>query len=278
MLLNIRIKNAVGNTINMDFRFKEKSSSRMPLLIFCHGFKGFKDWGCFPYMLDRFAEAGIFTVSFNFSLNGTDNDKPNPVDFEKLDNFARNTFTEELNDLGCVIDYLEQNRDIYNYDFDKLILAGHSRGGGLSILKGAEDKRVKKLAVLASVADFNRYGDETRRIWREKGYIEVLNTRTKQKMRMNVSLLEDLEVNKERLDIREALEKINIPVLVIHGTEDLAVDKGEAEIIYNGLGSKVKSELIILSNTGHTFGAVHPFAGTTQQLEEVMNRIIEFSK
>ena len=277
MLENIKIKNQDGNTINMDFRYPEKTDSKLPLLVFCHGFKGFKDWGCFPYMFDKFAYNGFFTVSFNFSLNGTDNEKANPVDFERLDNFAINTFSKELDDLGCVIDYLEKQKDDYDYDFGKLILAGHSRGGGIALLKAAEDKRIKRLIVLASVSDFYRYGEETKRIWHERGYIEVLNTRTKQKMRMNVSLLEDLEVNNERLDIKKALTRIDVPVLIVHGTEDLAVDAGEASTIYDGLKSKDKSILKILENTGHTFGAVHPFAGTTEHLEKVINEVVSFS-
>jgi uncharacterized protein len=274
---NIKIKNKNGNIINIDLRNPENTDSKFPLLVFCHGFKGFKDWGCFPYMLDKIVSANIFTVSFNFSLNGVDNEKDNPIDFERLDEFAKNTFSEELDDLGCVIDFLEKEKDKYNYIFESLILAGHSRGGGIAILKTAEDKRVKRLITLASVDEFNRYGEETKRMWKERGYIEALNTRTKQKMRMNVSLLEDLENNYSRLNIKEAMKKANVPTLIMHGTEDLAVEKSEAETLYN-LCNKDITKLVILENTGHTFGAVHPFAGTTPHLEEVIEEIIKFSK
>ncbi|MCX6158779.1 MAG: prolyl oligopeptidase family serine peptidase [Ignavibacteriae bacterium] len=276
-MYNIKIKNKNGNIINIDFRYPENTGSKLPLLVFCHGFKGFKDWGCFPYMFDKFANANIFTVSFNFSLNGVDNEKNNPVDFERLDDFARNTFSEELDDLGCVIDYLEEVKDKYNYNFDSLILAGHSRGGGIAILKTAEDKRIKKLITLASVDELNRYGDETKRMWKERGFVEALNTRTRQKMRMNVSLLEDLENNYSRLNIKDAMKKANVPTLIMHGTEDLAVEKSEAETLYN-LCNKDITKLVILEKTGHTFGAVHPFAGTTPHLEEVIEEIITFSK
>lgn len=274
---NIKIKSNNGNIINIDLRYTKNGKDKLPLLIFCHGFKGFKDWGCFPYMFDKIASENIFTVSFNFSLNGVDNEKANPIDFERLDDFARNTFSEELDDLGCVIDFLEKEKDNYNYDFETLILAGHSRGGGIAILKAAEEKRVKKLITLASVAEFNRYGEETKRVWRERGYIEALNTRTKQKMRMNVSLLDDIENNYSRLNIKEVMKNTDIPTLIIHGTEDLAVDRSEAETLY-GLCKKDKAKLIILENTGHTFGAIHPFAGTTPHLENVIDEIITFSK
>ena len=274
---NIKINNINGRIINIDFRYSKDTNINLPLLLFCHGFKGFKDWGCFPYMFDKFANANIFTVSFNFSLNGVDNEKNNPVDFERLDDFARNTFSEELDDLGCVIDYLEEVKDKYNYNFDSLILAGHSRGGGIAILKTAEDKRIKKLITLASVDEFNRYGDKTKRMWKERGFIEALNTRTRQKMRMDVSLLEDLENNYSRLNIKDAMKKATVPTLIMHGTEDLAVEKSEAETLYN-LCNKDITKLVILEKTGHTFGAVHPFAGTTPHLEEVIEEIITFSK
>lgn len=272
---NIKIKNKSGDIINMEFRYPADSKNKIPLLVFCHGFKGFKDWGCFPYMMNRFSESGFFAVSFNFSFNGTDNEKDNPVDFERLDLFARNTFSKELDDLGCVLDFLEQSQEMYNYNFGSLALAGHSRGGGIAVLKAAEDKRVKNLVTLASVAEFGRYGEETKRMWKEKGFIEALNTRTKQKMRMDITLLEDIENNNDRLNITKAVAKLNIPFLIIHGTEDLAVDMSEAETLYKNCPSADK-RLIILEKAGHTFGAVHPFAGTTPHLETVINEMTAF--
>ncbi len=274
---NIKIKNKSGYILDIDLRFDERAGNNLPLLVICHGFKGFKDWGCFPYIAERFADAGFFAVTFNFSLNGTDNSKDRPVDFERLDLFALNTFSAELDDLGEVLDFLESEKDNYNYDFNNLTLLGHSRGGGIAILKTREDRRVKKLITLASVSEFDRYGEETKRTWKERGYLEALNTRTKQRMRMNVSLLEDLEKNSERLNIRKAVSDIEVPVFIIHGTEDMAVDKEEAEELY-ALCDKSSSRLLVIENTGHTFGAVHPFSGTTKALEQVIEEMIRFAK
>jgi len=97
-------------------------------------------------------------------------------------------------------------------------------------------------------------------------------------MRMNISLLEDLERHAERLDIKTALGRIEVPVLIIHGSEDMAVDADEAQTIYDGLKSKDLSMLKILENTGHTFGAVHPFAGSTAHLETVIEEVVSFSQ
>lgn len=277
MLKNIKINNKTGNVISIDLRFPDKSNSKIPVLIFCHGFKGFKDWGSFPYMLEKISAENIFTVSFNFSHNGVDNTQDNPIDFKRLDLFAQNTFSTELDDLGCVIDYLFENKNQYNFNLDNLTLAGHSRGGGIAILKTAEDNRIKKLITLASVAEFNRYTDERKIRWKKDGYLEVLNTRTKQLMRMNYTLIEDLEKNYSRINILDAMKKISVPVLIIHGKEDMAVDYSDAEALYEN-SDKSKTGMILYENTGHTFGTEHPFKGTNRHLEKVINDITDFVK
>jgi esterase/lipase len=281
MIKNFKIKNSSGDTLNIDLRYTESNKGKLPLLVFCHGFKGFKDWGCFPYMLDSISANKICCVSFNFSFNGVDNEKDNPALFDKLDLFAKNTFSRELDDLGDVIDWIESEQKNYNYDFNNLTLAGHSRGGGIAILKTAEDSRIKKMITLASVAEFNRYGEETLKRWKEEGFIEALNTRTRQKMRMNYTLIEDLEKNRERLSIVNAMKRIKVPALIIHGKEDLAVDYSDAEVLFEAGSKKFLSDsttLKLYEKTGHTFGAVHPFAGTTKALENVIRDIVSFIK
>jgi pimeloyl-ACP methyl ester carboxylesterase len=268
------ISNRHGDRMPADLRFV-KSDKKMPLVVFSHGFKGFKDWGCFPYMMDRLAEAGCFCVSFNFSYNGTGEEPKDQFDFTRLDLFAKNTFTRELDDLGSVIDFLESNRNSYDYDFDSLALLGHSRGGGISILKASEDERVKKLAVLASVNSFDRYSDVLKQKWKEAGFFEVLNSRTNQVMRMNYDLIDDLEKNINRLNIQRAIESINIPVLFVHGMQDITVDYSNGEDLYSR-SNKSLTSIRLIENTGHTFGAVHPYEGTTKALEEVVDILIKF--
>ena len=101
--LNIKIKNKLGNNLIADFRYNEKAE-KLPLLIFCHGFKGFKDWGGFPYMFGELAEKNIFCVSFNFSYNGVGESGEDLLNFTRLNLFAENTFSRELNDLASIID------------------------------------------------------------------------------------------------------------------------------------------------------------------------------
>ena len=274
---NIRIKNISGIEIDSDlFRISsEQKSAAVPLVIFSHGFKGFKNWGGFPYIMEKLSSNGFASLSFNFTFNGVDS--TNPTEFSRLDLFAQNTFTKELDDLEAVINYFYSNSEELNVDKNRIALIGHSRGGGISIIKARENDRVKCLITLASVSDFDRYTDEHKRKWKEKGYFEVLNTRTNQMMRLNSSLLEDIENNKERLDITGAVKNLNKPYLIIHGKEDLSVSFSEAEVLY-GNSDKHMTEFFTVENTGHTFGVVHPFKGSTKAFEKVIDRVVEFLK
>jgi dienelactone hydrolase len=270
--INLQIPNSSGFEIDIDCRFK-KSEGSLPVIFFCHGFKGFKDWGGFPHLMEQLALEGYFAVSFNFSHNGVS--KTSPMDFSRLDLFAQNTFSIELDDLKTVIGYFYKNAARYKIDTGRIGLMGHSRGGGTAILYASADKRIKALVTLASVSGFNRYGKEHKKMWKEKGYFEIENARTKQMMRLNITLLDDLEINKEKLDVSGAASKIEIPWLIIHGREDLAVKYTEAEELYK-TASKAVTQLLLLENAGHTFGVVHPYEGTTKAFEKVIEEIKNF--
>jgi len=268
------LKNNAGFEIGTDFFCNsEQSINKIPLIIFCHGFKGFKDWGGFPYMMEQLAFNGFASVSFNFSHNGVS--KENPHEFTKPELFSQNTFSQELDDLRIVLNYFYVHAEKYNIDKNSIGLIGHSRGGGIAVIKASEDEKIKALAVLASVSEFDRYSDEQKRKWKEKGYYEVENTRTKQVMRLNYSLMEDMGRNKDRMNITNAISKIKFPLLIIHGKEDLAVKSESANELYK-YSNKQNSELQIIENTGHTFGAVHPFKGTTKAFEQVIELLVGF--
>jgi len=268
---NLKISSYNSEVIDANLYFASNTADfngQLPLVIFAHGFKGFKDWGGFPYFCSKLSEDDFAVLSFNFSHNGVNNSSP--MEFTELDKFADNTHTIELNDYSSVLDYIPHLAEKYPIDKKRIGLLGHSRGGGLSIISAAENNNsVKALVTLASVADFNRYTEEQKKRWRQNGFIEMPNTRTNQLMKMNVSLLDDIETNSEKLDITAAAAKLKIPYLIIHGKEDLAVKFTDAEKIYNSSNQKI-TELHIIENTGHTFGVEHPFKGTNRSFDEVI--------
>lgn len=57
--------------------------------------------------------------------------------------YGNNNFSIELDDLGLVIDYIESAAGQYEGNKNEIYLIGHSRGGGIAILKTYEDSRIK---------------------------------------------------------------------------------------------------------------------------------------
>ena len=271
---NIHIPSSTGRIIQLDYFFEENVRQK-PVVIFCHGFKGFKDWGHFNMMAEKFAKDGFCFVKFNFSHNGTT--AGHPDEFHDLNGFALNNFSKELDDLSAVIDWVKNDLPSEEVNKDEINLIGHSRGGGIVILKAAEDARIKKIVTWAAVSDFEKVvNPKNLDEWREKGIIYSENSRTKQLMPVDFQLYEDYYANEQRLNLKSAIKKINIPVLIIHGGADEVVKPENAERLKHW---NEKAELLILENENHTFGASHPYKPPLAAgVEMVLSKTIEFFK
>lgn len=256
--------------------FYNKNEQQKPIVIFAHGYKGFKDWGCWDLVAKQFAKNNLFFIKFNFSYNGTTPE--NPLEFEDLNAFAENNYEKELDDLQSVIDWITTSKD-FNTEIDKnqITLIGHSRGGGIVNIKAAEEPKVTKLITWAAVCDFGKrtatIGDLEQ--WKKDGVKYVLNGRTKQMMPHNYQFYENFKANEKRLTIKRAVEKIKIPYLIIHGSEDTSIKLEEAESLHKW---NPNSELLIIENANHVFGAKHPWSEDTltNPLQKVVEKSIEF--
>lgn len=240
-----------------DIRFHANGTHK-PIILFVHGFKGFKDWGHFNLIADWFAENGFVYCKFNLSHNGTT--PQDPVDFVDLEAFGNNNFSIELDDLGTIIDYItgpESPIPDSEGDKKKLYMIGHSRGGGLTILKAAEDTRVKAIATWAAIGDMtNMYPEEVLQQWEKNGVYYILNSRTNQNMPLYYQLVVDFKKHRDRLDIPAAASRINCPWLICHGTEDETVP---FNIAVDLKSHNKKAELFMIENASHTFDGAHPY-------------------
>lgn len=255
ILKNLWVAGSDGKTMLTDIFYK-KTSKPKPVIVFVHGFKGFKDWGAFNEIGEWYARQGFVFVKFNFSHNGTTAD--NPTEFDDLEAFGNNNFSKEVFDLDCIINYILSGEKIPLAEIakEKLYLIGHSRGGGIAILKAAQDDRVKSVATWAAVNDFGYAWDEDRvAAWKVRGVMHVENARTKQRMPLYYQLYEDYITNKEKLHIPAAVKILQKPFLVIHGTEDEAVDFKHA-LEMKRWNPNIKLDLIPHGN--HVFGVKHP--------------------
>jgi uncharacterized protein len=235
-----------------------KTGGKKPVVIFSHGFQGFKDWGSFDLIGDIFAEQGFVYVKFNFSHNGTTPD--HPVDFVDLEAFANDNFTIELDDLGVVIDWLfAENFPVEATEMDagEIYLIGHSRGGGISILKAREDNRVKKVCTWASLNEVGKYWTEEQlQKIKEDGVTFIKNTRTLQQLPIRWQMYENYFANLERLYIPEAVKELKQPLLIIHGIKDETVPVSCALEMKDW---NEKADLFLIENGTHVFGAKHPW-------------------
>ena len=276
-LKNIQVDGHHDKPILTDVFYTENKQQK-PIVIFAHGYKGFKDWGCWNLVAETFAENDLFFIKFNFSHNGGTVEQP--IDFPDLEAFGNNNYTKELDDLGSVIDWALHNEHFKNeIDTSNITLIGHSRGGGIVTIKASEDTRITKLITWAAVSNFgNRsstIGDLEQ--WRKDGVKYVLNGRTKQQMPHYYQFYEDFKANETRLNIQLASKKLKIPFLIIHGTNDTSISFTEAENLH---AWNPKSELLPLKEADHTFNSKHPWGekSMSKNLEKVVNSSIFFVK
>ena len=253
--------------IRGDLRYREDARD-VPAIIICHGFKGFKDWGFFPYLAEVLADAGYAIICFNFSRNGVGSD---PYNFTELDKFADNHYSHELNDIDVVFQAIKNKKlgsGIINTE--NLGILGHSRGGGVALLYCSRNTEISAIVTWSSISTVDRYSKEDLSSWRDRGYLEIENKRTKQLMRMNRILIDDIEKNKNDLDILSAASQIDVPSLIIHGEMDEAVPLAEGQQIFNNLTTEEK-QIEIIEQGSHTFNITHPMDIRSVQFETALD-------
>lgn len=261
---------AEQKTIIGDITYDDRNTNA-PLIIFVHGFKGFKDWGAHNLVARYFASQGFRYLKFNLSHSGVDPQKP--TDVTDMKSFAANTISKEMLDVDLVINYAIENLKV-----ESVFLIGHSRGGGLAILQAANNPLVKGLITWSAISAFNSlWKKEQEDDWRKNGKIDVINARTKEKMPLNVTLLQDFEANQQQFDILANAKRINIPWLIVQGDEDINVPFEHAQKLN---GTNLNSRLVKIEGANHVYGASHPYEKETlpAQLFQVCEKSMLFLK
>ncbi len=277
-LKNIIISGAEGKPITLDIFYK--LFTRQPVIIYAHGFNGFKDWGTFDSIAGQFALAGFAFIKFNFSHNGTTPEEPEK--FVDLEAFGNNNYTRQLNDLEKIIDWTidKNNPQAEAIDTNNLFLIGHSLGGGIALLKAAEDSRVKAICTWAAVdqckTPWANWSFDRLEKWKTTGVDYYINSRTGQQLPLYYQLYLDFQDNHERLNILKAIQQLTKPLLICHGSNDEAVHISSAYKIHE---ASKGSKLLIVSSD-HVFGRKHPWPQKEMppSMQEVINETIRFLK
>ncbi len=271
---SFKFKGSNQRLISADITYGNHQTS-VPICVFVHGFKGFKDWGAWPLAAEIFALKQIPFFKFNFSHNGTT--PSNPTEFVDLEAFGNNNFKIEYDEIGTVLDFIEKKADSFDFEWNqKIFLIGHSRGGAMSLVRAANDSRISKCATWAGVSDLSKYmrmKDLTD--WKTEGKHVVLNGRTGQEMPIYYQFVEAYQQNRELFEMEDVFEKIVCPLLIVHGEDDETVPLSEGQAVFNEVGHSI---LVEVEEANHTFNTKHPLEERKipKAFAEVVTETIEF--
>jgi predicted alpha/beta-hydrolase family hydrolase len=264
-------------TIRGDLHSLPDSGEEQPILLFCHGFKGFKDWGSFPYAAEELSKRGMAVIRFNFSCNGVGESL---TEFDELEKFSRNTYARELADLSILVTWILEERlpVTARFDKEKLFILGHSKGGADAILFGANHPAVKGIITWNGVAHVDLFDESLRREIAENGIGYIANARTGQQMPITREVIEDVDRNAAEYDLLSKVGAMPQPLCIIQGEKDFVRLVKGADRLH---AAARHSELHWIADGDHTFNTRHPFTGSSPQLEraiELTSRFIHAHK
>ena len=225
LMKKVFLKNSRGLKLAADF-YQSKSKSA---IILSHGFLGDRhEWGKFDKTAEVLNNAGYNVVTFDFSGCGESDD-------------AKITLAKQVEDLRSVISSLR------NSGITEIGMLGLSNGALVSLL--AYDENIKSI-VLWNPSTTSKSPDrilERKEIIeaRDWGYsaITIPNAR-----RQRVLVDSQFLVEKQRVNQKTLLERINCPVLIIQGEKDEVNPVNEAKSAITYLK---KSKLEIIPGEGH---------------------------
>ncbi len=251
-LLNSTYTGSAGRQSLIDVEIPENFNGE--LIVFVHGFMGFKDWGAWNLVQQFFIQENYGFCKFNLTHNGGTIE--NGMDFPDEEAFGNNRYSYEVNDIECVLNWSIRNVSALK----KIRLIGHSRGGGDVILAGqkfANSYPIASIHTWAAISDIGmRFpsGMELEQ-WRLDGVRYVTNGRTHQNLPQYFSLYEDFKKHEKELNIQQAIQHLKIPITIYHGDLDTSVPISEG----HSLAEWANVTLQVIKGADHVFGATHPW-------------------
>lgn len=254
-LSNRTYTGSMGRQSLIDVEIPENFSGE--LVVFVHGFMGFKDWGAWNLVQQFFLDKNYGFCKFNLTHNGGTIE--NGIDFPDEAAFGNNCYSFEVGDIGYALNWLMTEV----LELKKIRLIGHSRGGGGVILAGqkfAHSYPISSVHTWAAIADIGmRFpsGVELDK-WRNDGVRYVKNGRTLQNLPHYFSMYEDFKKHENELNIQQAIENLRLPISIHHGDQDTSVPISEGK----SLAKWANVSLQVIPGADHVFGATHPWSNS----------------
>jgi uncharacterized protein len=218
-------------------------------ILYLHGFPSTMNGS--PLRFGRaLAPKGYLFMRFDFSGSGSSEGK-----------YENKLMSDEVKDVHAAIDFLHSN-----YDFDKLVLVGHSTGAIDAALYAHTDKRVKAVVLSGAVnrldnaARYDFTDKQVRDFWLKGwAYHPPLERQQEKRHRKRGSWVipKKGKLRKQfydeffKLDLTAAIKKYRRPLLVLHGEKDEAIPTKEPLALF-ALANKPK-QLVIIRGADHSF-------------------------
>jgi hypothetical protein len=227
-----------------------KDNKNNLIVIICHGFSNNKDGDFYVMLSDEINKKNVSTFRFDYFGHG-----------ESEGNFEDITVTEGIDDILCSYSLLKKE------GYTNIALFGSSYGGNTSLFAATKIKDLRFLMLRAPVSDYLeveriRGGEERLKKWKEDG-IRLYRERDGKKLFLKYAFYEDIK----KYDGYKAGEKINIPVLLMHGDQDEVIP----------LAQSIKLSKIIKNCKFYIMkGATHIIKHDKEQVKSHIKKIVDY--
>lgn len=213
-----------------------KQKPPYPVVVFSHGFLAAKHTLFAPFWARGLARQGL--AVFRFDLPGHGSSGGNKEDVTVLRN---------IEDVSSAIDFIQDDKDL---DLKNLAVAGHSYGAIAALLSPVYDERVKAVISMGGALNFKVIMEnliKTGKVRREGDRLFYNFVPLLPRQKCHESLLS----YSESFDFHKWVEKVKVPVLLLHGKKDKAVPPYVVKETYNEL--ETDKRLVQLPFAGHLF-------------------------
>jgi pimeloyl-ACP methyl ester carboxylesterase len=234
------------------------AQSPKAVVLFAHGFKGYKDYGFIPVLGRAMARAGAVVHRFNFSHSGMGEGIET---FERPDLFERDTWNRQVFDLQCVAQAAAAG-DLPDTPVGlPIVLVGHSRGGVSCLLAAARAFRDGReplpdgVFTMSAPSATCSLAEGDRRVLLADGRLRSPSARTGQDLYVGRPWLKEQIDEPEDHDVLELCGYITCPVMAVHGAADPTVPSRSADEIARACPD---ASAAVVADGDHVFSTPNP--------------------
>ncbi|MCB9838102.1 MAG: hypothetical protein H6813_02085 [Phycisphaeraceae bacterium] len=245
------------------------------MVILAHGFTAHRDWGFLPALSGQLvARCGVSVARLTFSHAGVTGADGILVD--RPDLFERDSWGKQVFDLGVVLDAARAEAAGIPVGIP-VVIAGHSRGGGVCLLLAGQRYRdgagtyPDGVIAIQSPDRPGTLSDEDCAALVRAGSMPVTAPITGQALRIGADFGRERLERPEDFDVLTLCSSIGCPVLSVGGSRDRLVPPMCADRIARACR---RGEAVVIEGANHMFNTPEPPAGIVPGSVAELARVI----